>query len=269
MHDLAEYSPLPRHVEARVEPSAALVGWVNDRGAFRTLEFLTASICNPHTRRAYHRAASRFAAWCCRHHLLLGAGRTPHVGAYIEELARGEQITADAPPAAALAPLSVKQHLAALKHWMDLLVTSHVLDVNPAHAVRAPRYSQTTGKTPALERETTPAGCSMPDAGTVTGARDRALIAIMLFSFARIGAVVAMKVQHHRGAGTTSATFTLHEKGGKFHRCRRTTSASYLDAYIALAGLHETPDAPLWKAPPATGKRSPAKRSPSAAHSTS
>lgn len=46
----------------------------------------------------------------------------------------------------------MKQHLAAIKHWFDWLVT-HILLVNPAHAVRGPRYEQREGKTPVLEAE--------------------------------------------------------------------------------------------------------------------
>jgi hypothetical protein len=67
--------------------------------------------------------------------------KSPDVAGYIQELGN------------TLAPLSVKQHLAALKHWFDWLVTGHVLEANPAHAVRGPRYSQNTGKTPVLEKE--------------------------------------------------------------------------------------------------------------------
>jgi site-specific recombinase XerC len=54
---------------------------------------------------------------------------------------------------ATLGTLSVNQHLAALKHWFDWLVTCHVLEVTPAHAVRGPRYSQSTGKTPIVEKD--------------------------------------------------------------------------------------------------------------------
>jgi site-specific recombinase XerD len=63
---------------------------MGERGALRTLEFLIVHIRNAHTRRAYHRAATRFSAWCTRHALGLEAVRGPHVAPYIEELARGE-----------------------------------------------------------------------------------------------------------------------------------------------------------------------------------
>jgi integrase len=73
----------------------------------------------------------------------------------------------------------------------------------------------------------------------------------MLFSFARVGAVVKMRVRDYRGAGSNAATFTLHEKGGKHHRVAAHHQAgAYLDAYLALAGIAEQLDAPLWQSIP-------------------
>ncbi|HEX4338283.1 MAG TPA: hypothetical protein VH062_20400 [Polyangiaceae bacterium] len=188
-----------------------------------------------------------------------------------------------------LAPLSAKQHLAAIKHWFDWLVTGHVLEVNPAHAVRGPRYSQNTGKTPIVERDearallhsidaefavlreadeaTATSPCPSPsrsrrvesarsNGGTrVVSLRDTALIALMLFSWARIGAVVQLKVRDYRGAGTPRASLLLHEKNGKDHVVPlHHKAAEYLDAYLALAGPALMPDAPLWQNAPGHGR---------------
>jgi integrase/recombinase XerD len=220
----------------------ALVTWSGERAAFRTIEFLTANIRNKHTRRAYGRAVRRFVAWCNERGLSLPEIRSPHVAAYVEELA------------ATLAPLSVKQHLAALKHWFDWLVTGHVLDSNPAQAVRGPRYSQESGKTPVLEKDEARALLASIDPSAVIGARDRALIAVMLFSYARVGAVLRMKVRDYRGVGTPRASFLLHEKNGKEHVVpAHHLACEYLDAYIALAGIADQPEAPLWQNAPGHG----------------
>jgi site-specific recombinase XerD len=256
-------------------PSSALVAWSGERAAFRTVEFLTAGIGNEHTRRAYHRAARRFLAWCNARGLTLADMKSPDVAGYIQEL--GDT----------LAPLSVKQHLAAIKHWFDWLVTGHVLETNPAHAVRGPRYSQNIGKTPVLEKEEARALLDSIDdvlkrireaderAGSealptshadaagrrkeqerrnhrrLIALRDRALIAALLFSWARIGALVATKRRDYRGAGTPRATLLLHEKNGRDHIVpAHHVAAEYLDAYIALAGLGDAPDAPLWQNAP-------------------
>ena len=61
-----------------------------------------------------------------------------HVAAFIQDL-QGQ-----------LAPATVKQHLAALRVLFDWLVTGQVLELNPAHAVRGPKYSLKRGKTPVL-----------------------------------------------------------------------------------------------------------------------
>jgi len=226
-------------VASRAAPSPALVAFSGARASRRTIEFLTAHIRNAHTRRAYHRAARRFLAWCTARGLTLDQVESPDVAAYVEELARS------------LAALSVKQHLAALKHWMDWLVTGHVLETNPAQAVRGPRYSQTAGKTPVLERGEAKALLDSIDASTVVAARDKALLAVMLFSFARVGAVVAMRVRDYRGAGTPRASFLLHEKNGKDHAVpAHHLAAEYLDAYLALSRLAEQSDAPLWQSAP-------------------
>ena len=50
-------------------------------------------------------------------------------------------------------PPTVKQSLAALRMLFDWLVTGHVLDVNPAHAVRGPKYVVKKDKTPVLTAE--------------------------------------------------------------------------------------------------------------------
>jgi hypothetical protein len=109
------------------------------KAAQRVVEFFTAQINNDHTRRAYLNATRRFAHWCESYGLGRLADVQPfHVAAFVKEL-QGQ-----------LAPPTVKQHLAALRMLFDWLVTGHVLDTNPAHAVRGPKYVVTKGKTPVL-----------------------------------------------------------------------------------------------------------------------
>ena len=112
------------------------------KAARRVLEFFTARINNPHTRRAYLSAARRFDAWCeARGIAQLTDVQAFHVAAFIKDL-QGE-----------FSPPTVKQHLAALRMLFDWLVTGHVLEVNPAHAVRGPKYVVRKGKTPVLTAE--------------------------------------------------------------------------------------------------------------------
>lgn len=120
----------------------------NQKAAERLFSFFTANIRNKNTRRAYYKAACRFSDWCEGRGLLDLAGvKPPHVAAYIEMLGLS------APDGSGLSKPTVKQHLAALRMLFDWLVVGHVLDHNPAHAVRGPKYSQKKGRTPVLDRD--------------------------------------------------------------------------------------------------------------------
>ena len=196
--------------------------------AKRTLEFFTANIRNPNTRRAYARAASEFAAWCGEHGLAELAGIEPvHVAAYIEQLQRR------------LAASSVKQHLAALRVLFDWLVVGQVVAANPASSVRGPRHSVKKGKTPVLAADEARAMLDAIDAATPVGLRDRALIGLMIFTFARVGAAIGMRIEDVYVQGRRTWV-RLHEKGGKQHEmpCHHSLD-EYLHAYIDQALLQE------------------------------
>ena len=205
----------------------ALIADLGDEAAWRYVEFFTANIRNPHTRRAYARACNRFFAWCENCGLVPAVIRPHDVATYIEQL----QDAVSAP--------SVKQQLAAVRMLFDWLVIGQVVPTNPAAAVRGPKHVVKTGKTPVLEgTEWRKLLKSIPDT-TLRDLRDRALIATLTYSFARINAALKMKVEdlRPRGAGWT---VRLHEKGGKQHAmpCHQAL-AEALRAYIDAAGIAE------------------------------
>ena len=72
---------------------------------------------------------------------------------------------------------TVKQHLAALRHMFDWLVTGQIVAINPASSVRGPSHVVKTGKTPILDAEEARHLLASIDATTHAGLRDRALIA--------------------------------------------------------------------------------------------
>ena len=90
---------------------------------------------------------------------------------------------------------TVKQHLAAIRMLGDWLVVSQVLPVNPAAAVRGPKHVVTKGATPVLSPAEARRLLDAIDTGTLAGLRDRALLSVMLYSFARVSAAVAMRKQ--------------------------------------------------------------------------
>ena len=209
--------------------------------AERFFGFFMANHQNKNTRRAYYRAACRFSDWCESRGLDLADVKPPHVAAYVEMLGASE------PDGAGLSKPSVKQHLAALRMLFDWLVVGHVLEVNPAHAVRGPKYSQKKGKTPVLDREEARALITAIDTSSLTGLRDRALIGVMVYTFARVGAVLNMKVEDYFSQGRRGWV-RLHEKGGKEHEAPCIPKLeTYLDEYIAAAGIADDKDGPLFR----------------------
>jgi site-specific recombinase XerD len=191
----------------------------------------TTQINNDHTRKSYLNATRRFAEWCELHRLQRLADVQPfHVAAFVKDL-QGH-----------FSPPTVKQHLAAIRMLFDWLVTGHVIDVNPAHAVRGPKYVVKKGKTPVLNADEARALLDSIDISTLTGLRDRALIGVMVYTFARVNAVISMKVKDYFTQGRRGWV-RLHEKGGKEHEvpCHHTLE-KYLDEYVAAAErLIETP----------------------------
>lgn len=196
----------------------------------RFWEFFAVNIRNKNTRRAYYTAACRFSDWCAGRGLFgLSAVRPLHVAAYVEEL----QGTHSKP--------TVKQHLAALRMLFDWLVVGHIMNVNPAHAVRGPKHVVKKGKTPVLAGDEARMLLNSIDSGSVVGLRDRALIALMTFTFARVGAAVGMRVEDYYVQGRRGWV-RLHEKGGKRHDVPANHNLDeYLEAYIKGAGFGDDP----------------------------
>lgn len=77
----------------------------------------------------------------------------------------------------------------------DWLVVDQVVSQNPAHAVRGPKHVVKRGKTAVLAPEEARHLLDTIDLSTPVGMRDRALIGSMVYTFARIGAAVAMIVE--------------------------------------------------------------------------
>jgi site-specific recombinase XerD len=214
----------------------ALVAAAGERGRMRFLEFFAANIRNPYTRRAYYRAAEEFLTWGAAAGVpSIAAVQPVHVATWIEASTRE------------LAAPSVKQRLAALRHLFDWLVNGQVVPVNPAHTVRGPRHVVTSGQTPVLDPAEARALLDSINVATHGGLRDRALIALMVYSFARIGAALGMAVEDVY-TQNRRLWVRLREKGGKRHAmpCHHNLE-EYLIAYLDGAGLRNDPKGPLFR----------------------
>ncbi len=204
-------------------PIPAVIAREGEQAAKRVIEFFTANIRNINTRQAYARAVWQFLDWTEERRLPLQNLNPIFVSAYIEGIQSH------------LAPPSVKQHLAAIRMLFDYLVIGQVVPHNPAASVRGPKHVVKRGKTPVLQASQARQLLDSIDITTLVGLRDRAIIAVMVFSFARVGAVVAMSKDDYFQNGKRW-WFRLHEKGGKRHEVPAHHNAeAYLDAYLEAA----------------------------------
>ncbi len=232
---LATPSPTMPHVPP-------IVAEGGDHAQRRYLEFFAATIRNRNTREAYLRASHRFFAWCQDRGLTSLRQIEPIVvAAYIEQLSRSSP-----------AP-TTKQHLAGVRMLLDWLTAGGVLPFNPAASVRGPSHRVKRGRTPVLTAEEArtlldsfptikPSG--EPD---LVGLRDRALVGVMVYSFARVSAAVAMRLEDYYAEGKRW-WFRLHEKGGKLHQVPAHHNAeAYVDAWIKASGIIEDRRLPLFR----------------------
>jgi site-specific recombinase XerD len=217
----------------------AVIAQAGDDAATRFLEFFTVNIRNSNTRAAYVQAVRQFLRWCEDHQLGLTLVEPMHVAVYIEQLGRREENPLSDP--------SIKQHLAAIKMLFAWLVTGRVLSRNPAASVRGPKHVVKRGKTPVLTAADARALLNSINMESIAGLRDRALIAVMIFSFARVSAVTGMRVEDYYQNGKRW-WLRLHEKGGKFHELpAHHLAEEYLDAYLQAAGIAGEPKSPLFR----------------------
>jgi site-specific recombinase XerC len=153
-----------------------------------------------------------------------------HVAAYVEQLQKARS----APTA--------KLRLAALRHLFDWMVIGQIMPINPAAAVRGPRHIVRRGKTPVLDPAEARQLIDAINTSTVIGLRDRALVGLMVYSFARIGAAIGMRVEDVYPQNRR-LWVRLHKKGGKQHAmpCHHNLE-TYLHVYIAGAGPRERPE---------------------------
>jgi integrase/recombinase XerD len=221
-------------------PVPAIIADAGGKASEHFLEFFAATIRNKNTRAAYVQAIAQFCRWCEQHELTLAGIRPLHMSAYIEGLG--------------LSAPSVKQHLAALRGLFNWLVVKQVVPENPALFVKGPRFSRQIGVTPILEAEQMRAlldsipvtrevtipkkhGGGVKIVADVKGLRDRAVIAIMAYTFARVSAVAKLELGDYRLEGKR-ARLRIVDKGGKeklvwLHH----EAEQFLDAYLAVAAL--------------------------------
>jgi site-specific recombinase XerD len=227
----------------------ALIADAGPDAATRFAEFFTANIQNAHTRRAYFRNAITFLRWCEEQGIMsLAAVQPIVVAAYIEQLGQ-----------AGLSKPSIKQALATIRMLFDHLVVRQVVAVNPASSVRGPKHIVKRGKTPILPDDEAKTLLASIATTTIIGLRDKAIVAVMLYTFARVGAVVKLKVGDYYPVGKRWR-IRLDEKGGNDHEIPASHKLEeILDAYRDAAGIADDKNGYLFRSAPGKAKQLTAK----------
>src|SRR5579863_341828 len=231
--DLVPFPPRDL-ARAGLENLPAIIGRAGETASWRFIEFFTATIRNRNTRAAYAQAVTQFFAWCEKHRVYTLDQMKPIViAAYIENHP-------------GVAP-TVKQHLAAIRMLFDFLVTGQIVPMNPAASVRGPKHVVKRGKTPVLTADQARTLLDSIKTDSIIGLRDRALIGLMCYTFARVSAMVNMHVEDYYENGKRWWV-RLHEKGGKRHEvpCHHNAEA-YLDVYLDVAGSRDDKKSPLFR----------------------
>ena len=217
----------------------ALIADIGPEATKRYFEFFTVPIRNKNTRIAYYHAIGRFLDWCQRAGFRGLEDIEPiTVAAYVEQHPGS--------------PATIKQHMSAIRMLFSWLTEKGILAMNPAREVKTEKFSRTEGKTPAFDTDQVQKVLDKIDTSNEVGLRDRALLGTLAYTFARIGAVVNLKVEDYFQTGKRSM-IRFREKGGKeteipvHHKLEE-----LLDQYLETSGLRNRPNAPLF--PIALGK---------------
>jgi integrase/recombinase XerD len=217
---------------ALIRPAAIVAA--GDAAAFAWDEFFQGTVRNRHTRTAYMRAVQRFLSWSEAEESDLARITPGMVGRYFDFL-----------------PISIpskKVHLAAIRAFFDVLVRRHVIVLNPALSVRTERYSVAEGRTPQISVEQSRQLLTDIRLETVADYRDRALIAVLIYTAARAGAVAKLRLLDFMLDGT-QFVLRFAEKGGKARSIPvRHNLQGFIEDYVLAAGLIGEPkESPLFR----------------------
>jgi len=207
---------------------------------FAAEEFFKATVNNAHTKRAYGRAIARFLAWCEQSGVELREITPGLAGEYVGQLAGS--------------PPTKNQTLAALRNFFDGLVMRHAVALNPFASVRGIKHSVAEGATPEISIEQARKLLRSIDVAHVVGLRDRAVLGILAYTGARVGAVATLRLGDLRNLGE-QRYLRFREKGGKVREIPvRHDLDAWLREYLDAAAISSQDDkTPLFRA--ADGKR--------------
>ena len=215
----------------------SLITDAGDHVSFSFVEFFKATKRNPNTRKAYAIAVCRFTKWCELHGLALSHIDPNVMGDYFDEILENEQLEIS----------TVKQHHSALNNFFDWMVNKHVFAVNPMYSVESPKFSQDEGKTPIMLPSEARRLLDSIDTSSISGLRDKALIGVMLFTFARVSAVLRLNAEHYFPKGKRWYIELLEKRNKRRQMPLNHKAEGYLDEYLEAAGIAHEKKKPIFR----------------------
>lgn len=214
---------LPVPAATRLTEQPAIIRDAGPAAQFAWDEFFYGYLRNSHTRAAYGHAIQRFLNWSHQQGIDLARITPRNVGEYLDSLP--------------LATVTKKLHLAAIRRLFDFLVMRHAVILNPAATVRTERHQVIEGKTPEIGVESARRLLASLDTSHVVGLRDRAILAVLIYTAARVGAVAKLRrADFYWSADQACLRFT--EKGGKSREIPvRHDLQQFISDYLTAAGL--------------------------------
>ena len=201
------------------------------------LNILEGCIRNQNTRSAYKAAWRSFFQFCSEYKLELERAKPYHFGLWLKRHT-GSVATQ-------------RQHSAAVRLLFDHLLEKGVVDINPAARAKAPRLERESAHTPVFEQNEIKAFLEAIKPDSLLDKRDKALFSTLVYSWARVSAVVGLNVEDYferKG----ERWLRLHEKRGKIHEVPVHSQARQaIDQWLLASNFGSNPSAPLF---PAFGK---------------
>lgn len=197
-------------------------------------EFFSGHIANRHTRSAYLHAVRSFLKWAEPRVPEIAKITPGMIGLYFDK--HRSSIP------------TKKLHLSAIRAFFDVLVNRHIVVLNPAATVRGERYRAVEGKTPEISRDQARALLASIESKKPIDRRDKAIIATLIYTATRAGAVANLRVEDFTSDGT-QYSLRFHEKGGKSRSIPvRHDLQAVLLAYLAdIAWESQPADSPFFR----------------------
>lgn len=196
-----------------------------------------ANIDNEQTRRAYQNDVQEFMAFAgiADPHAFRLVGRG-HILAWRKDLERR-----------ALGAATIRRKLSALSSLFESLCEANAIQGNPVDGVKWPRNDSHEGKTPAIGDHQARALLAAPDASTLRGMRDRAILATLLYHGLRRAELCSLRlVDVHDRRGVRH--LQVHGKGSKIRYVPlHPAAAGAITAYLEAAGHGDIKTEPLFR----------------------